>query len=614
MTEVAGEAIDGAPRRRALLIRWGPVLALFVAVAIVSALVLPSMRAHGDVRATAYDLDASTSTPGLQLGRRVTRNVYGLVVAGSARGKASFLVTAPGPGPGRRTLLGISAGSGSSAPTRVTLVDESGVRHPIGAAVGWVDHRLDVTDLVGRHPVRLEFAAVNSGSQPALMVDRVEASTVPSGAIPDASRWEVAAWVALLVLFVIAAAGRTRRDVVLAAGAGVLAFLVWPAVVDAASQPLASDVWDSARHASWFDLDTGLLSGTFGARSSLAVQLFHALTPITGTGAAAAGTASMLVGVGALAALYYLGRRVAGPVGGVTVLTCALLADGFRLSLSTGSSTSTLVLAAAVFLLAVHRTLIDPDRWAMVLLGAAGAFAVLADPTWWPGVVAGIALLALRYTPAGQRRRWLVTGLAVFVLVSLPSRLSVSHQSGGDVTADVTLRTTLARNFEFVGRGHTAPADEASLQADPYGGSRVGLGAYVFGDHSLSVIVGGTLNGAYYGMTAAGARTETKIAGLLAFIVELIGVMALLLLPRLRLLVLIPAMVAAVPWFLVSRGGAPLFPAQAAFWPAMLLGAATAVYTAWGLIRSRLEGSPVAGAFTARVSALRRPHRSPQPS
>jgi hypothetical protein len=192
--------------------------------------------------------------------------------------------------------------------------------------------------------------------------------------------------------------------------------------------------------------------------------------------------------------------------------------------------------------------------------------------------------------------------------------VSVAHQSAGDLTADATLRTTLARNIEFLGRGHSAPPDAAAFAAHPYGGQPVGLGSYVFGDHSLSVVAGGTLSGAYDGLAASAHRPDTKVVGLLAFLVELVGLVFLLLLPRLRLLVLIPAMVALVPWFLDSRGSFPPFVAQAAFWPAMLVGAATVAYAAWNTARNSVSGTRFASVAAARLATVRPSRRSPQPN
>src|SRR3989442_432195 len=80
--------------------------------------------------------------------------------------------------------------------------------------------------------------------------------------------------------------------------------------------------------------------------------------PITGTGAAGARVASMLVGVLAIVAIYALGRRVAGLVGAGAAVTLALICDPFRDSLSSGNSVAVLVLASCIFLLAMHRVLV----------------------------------------------------------------------------------------------------------------------------------------------------------------------------------------------------------------------------------------------------------------
>ena len=114
----------------------------------------------------------------------------------------------------------------------------------------------------------------------------------------------------------------------------------------------------------------------------------------------------------------------------------AVLADPFRLSLSSGDSTSTLVLAACLFLLAVHYALERGDRRAMVAVGIAGAVAVLAQPLCWPGVVAALAVLAFRSESRIPARVALGASLVALGLVLLPSRLSVAHQSGGDAGAD----------------------------------------------------------------------------------------------------------------------------------------------------------------------------------
>jgi hypothetical protein len=565
--------------------------------ALVSALVIPAMKADGTAQITAYDLNAGVPTPGLRTSGAVSRNVFGFVVQSFGQATVRFGVNAVSR-PGSRNVLFISAGGGPDVRTEVTLIDGAGKRHPLGRPSRWIRHRVDVTSLAGTPPLRLEFSAANSGSEDRLFADQVRAATYPASAVPSASRGAVAIWVALGVLLVLAVARRIRRDA--------------PSIHGGALEPQFSDIWDSAVRAKWFDLDQGLVSGTFGEHSALGVQLFHALTPITGTGAVGSRTAALLVGVGALAVIYALARRVAGPIGAVAALACVLLSDPFRAVLERGDSTGTLVLASALFLLATHHVLLRGDRTAMVLLGAAGALAILAEPTWWPGVVAAIVLLALRYA-AVPARLALGSALLALVLLSLPARVSVAHQAAGDVNADVIRRATFARNVEYVGRGHGAPPDRAALAANTFSGPQVGLGDYLVGDHSLSLLVGGTLSGAYDAQSATADRPHAGVAGLIAFIAEIAGIVFLLMLPRLRLLVIVPAMLAVVPWFFVSRNALPSFAGNAAFFPAMVIGAAALVYIAAQVVRHRLGDDLGLSVLSARAPLLRRLRRDPEP-
>lgn len=596
MTELAVDPqTAAASSRREQVRRWAPLVLALAAVVVASLLVVPRMDVDGSPRLATVDLNEGQQIPGAQTRGSVGRNVYGFTVDEFGAGSASFTVPTPSPGSGWRTLLFVTTGGGPTLSNNLTVGGRSGKGRLIGHPSQWNAHRVDITDLVRSDRTRLTFEATNSGAAPLLIADQVRVVTYPPSAVPEAGRWEIALWVALIVLLALTALRRVRRDAPLIAFAALTAFLVWPSVVSQALDPLTSDLWDPAVHAGWFNLDSGLLSGTFEPRSSLAVQLFHALTPITGTGLPGARTASMLVGVLAVVAIYALGRRVAGLVGAVAAAGLALLSDPFRLSLSTGDSTGTLVLASCLFLIAAHYVLTRGDTRAMIALGAAGAIAILAEPLWWPGVVAAIVLLAVRQVPSGARRRALGVALLTLVLVSLPSRVSVAHQADGDANADVVRVSTSARNAEFVGRGHGAPSDAAALAADPGGGPQVGLGDYVLGDHSLSVVVGGTLSGAYDGLAAASEHHETDVFGLLAFIAELVGVVVLLTLARLRLLVLVPAMLAAVPWFYASRDALPDFLAGAAFWPALLVGGATLAHIAlagvkeWGAARRFAE-------------------------
>lgn len=605
MTDVeADRGVAPAPSARDRVRRRVPVALAVVAFVVVSLLVLPRMDSEGSPGVATFDINGGQILPGARIHGAVSRNVYGFVVRGFRTGSASFTVPTPMAGAGQRTLLFVTAGGGPGLSNDLSIVDRSGTRHLLGHPVRWSARSVDISPFVGAKRTRLTFSARNSGATPELFADQVRVVSYTPSAVPTAGRWEVAGWIALAVVLGLVALRRPWRDAVVAVAAGLTVFIVWPSVVSAALEPLQSDLWAPAVHASWLDLDTGLLSGTYPPRSSLAVQLFHALTPITGTGVTGARTASMLVGVLAVIAIYVLGRRLAGVLGGVTTVTCALLSDPFRLSLSTGDSTGTLVLAASLFLIAVHNVLIKPDRQAMIALGVAGAVAILAEPLWWPGVLFAIVLLALRHAPKGARRAALAASLLALLLVSLPSRVSVAHQAAGDANADVARLSTATRNTEFVGRGHGAPADPAALAADPSGGPPVGLSDYVLGDHSASVVIGSTLSGAYEGLSATASRPETKLFGLLAFIIEIVGVVLLLALPRLRLLVLIPAMLAVVPWFFEDRGAVAAFLAGTAFWPALLVGAATVAHVAWGAASQRTGATRLNEAVHARAESL----------
>ena len=585
-SDAAATGAGGSRRER--LRRWAPAVGLLIAFVVVCAAVVPRLEADGSARVTAFDLGRAQPVPELRTRGRVERNADGFIVPGFARASVAFTAAAPAAREGERTVLLVTAGATSGAETRLVLVDGANKRRQLGRFGRWSGHRVDVTEFAGAGPLRLELSATSYITTPLLFADQVRVLTYPPRAVPHAGRWEVAGWVALAVLLGLAALGRVRRHAALPAAAGLTAFLAWPDVKSSALEPLRFVTWESAVDADWIDLHTGLVSGTFGPLSSLTVQLFHAATPLTGTGAAGARTAGMLVGVAAVVAVYALGWRVAGALGAAVAVACALLTDAFRLSLTTGDATGTLVLAACLFLVAVHRALGRADVAAMAWLGAAGALAILAEPTWWPGVVASIVLIGLRCPPAMTVRRGLAVALLVLVVLSLPSRVSVAHQMDGDLNGDVVERATRARNAEFVGRGHGAPPDREALAAAPGGGERVGLVEYVIGDHSLSVAMGGTLSGAYDSLDATAERPESKLPGLVAFAVAVAGAVFLVLVPRLRLLVLVPALLALLPWFFASRDAFPAFAAGAAFWPALLAGAAALAYAVAGTVRAQL--------------------------
>jgi hypothetical protein len=607
------QATPDRPTKREWLRAHAPLVLLGVAVLLAYALVVPRMGSEGVVRGGTLELDRGQPVPELKRSASTARNIYGFVVAPFDKAKVSFALPKTFPVEGDKTTLTITAGGGPGVSTRVTLIDASGARHLLGRPERWLGHTVDASSLVGSDGSRLEITATNSQNEPRLVADRLVVLSYPPAAIPKASRWEVTALIVLALLFVLVLLNRARRDAPLIAAAGILTFIVWPKIVAAAFVPLSDPgLWDAATGAKWLDIDQGLLSGTFGGLSHLAVQLLHAMSFVTGTGATGARVASMVVGLAALAAIYYLGLRVAGRVGAVAASVCALFADSFRASLVDGTSTTTLVLAACLFLVAAHRVLQRGDRGSLVVLGAAGAIAILAEPLWWPGVVATIVLLAVRHAPhAGGRRAALIAGLVALVVISLPARISVAHQQN-DLNGDVVERLTGARNAEFVGRGHGAPPTAAALEANPRGGPQVGMLDYLFGDHGLDGTVEGTVGGAFDSVSAIGERPQTEVFGLLAFLLEIAGVLVLILVPRLRMLVLAAALLSLVPWFLADHGLSGAFASGAAIFPALLLGGATIAHMAYKAARERYAGTELPGAGSL-LPAVRRRARLSKP-
>jgi hypothetical protein len=89
-------------------------------------------------------------------------------------------------------------------------------------------------------------------------------------------------------------------------------------------------------------------------------------------------------------------------------------------------------------------------------------------------------------------------------------------------------------------------------------------------------------------------------------------VVFLLALPRLRLLVLVPALLALVPWFFAGRGVGQPFLMQTGFWPALLVGAAVVAYAVCEAARRRLPMPALAQRLSSRDSVLAR-HGERQP-
>jgi hypothetical protein len=593
----AARASREAPTGR---VRWAPALALAVAFVVLSVLVVPRIHADGTPAISTYSLDAGSPAPATRTAGTTRSGPDGYVVERYGSGQVSFAVHTPPPSGGRHTYLLVWGGGRDAVASKLTLIDAAGRRHVLGSPATWQGHRVDVTPYVRGGAPRLRFAATNSGAEAQLIADQVRVATYAHAAVPRAGRWEVALWIALGMLLALAVLRRPLRDLVLVPAVGLAAYLAWPAIVAATVRPAGGDLAQQVSQARWLDLDHGIVSGTFGTHSALAVQLYHALTPIAGIGTAGVRTASLLVGVLVLVAAYALGARVAGAIGALAAVTFALLSDPFRQSLSSGDSSAALLLAGCLFLLAVAAFLERRDRRAMVAVGVAGALVILALPICWPGVVLAIVVLAFRRESRIPGRTALTVSLVALGLVLLPSRLSVAHQSAGSADADVVQIASQASNTEF------GPLPDGSPRHD-------GLGSYLRA-HSVPDLVTGTVDGASSALSATAQRPQTKLVGMIAFILGIAGVVALLVVPRLRLLVLLPAVVSLVPWFFVGRGTMASFPGGTMFWPALVVGAATTAHIAARGARERRRRAP-RGPLAVRLRALAwRSARRPQPS
>jgi len=189
-----------------------------------------------------------------------------------------------------------------------------------------------------------------------------------------------------------------------------------------------------------------------------------------------------------------------------------------------------------------------------------------------------MTIIVLAYAPHGQRWRLLAVGLLAFVVLLLPNRVSTAHQNEGNLAGDISRRATFVRNVEFAGRGHGAPASEAERARRPFSGEKAGLAEYLMGDHSVTVVAGGTLSGLYDSLSAAARRHQTKLVGALAFALCVLGFVYLLIVPRLRLLVLLPVLLAVPEFFFTSRDGVPAFEAGAAVWPSFVVAGGVLLY------------------------------------
>ena len=618
----------GDPRRSRVLF-----VVLLVATVAVGLAVVPGMAVTGvsDVIAR-LDLGAQSPPPGARSTPAISEGDSGYVVDGRSSGVVSVPIRVSNPPDDRRVILLVTAPSTPGTDTSVSVAS-GGQRRSLGTVDGWTDEPLDITREVVSGSPRLRFRVASERAEPVLFLDRILTLSVTDDAESSAAPWSVGLFLGLLCACLLALRGRVTRHWPLVALVGIGGLLLWDEVRDQGLTPVppaAESLWQVVTSSPIVDLHSGILSGASDVHSSLALQLFQLLEPFLGSGDAAVRGASAVVGVAALALFYAVGARVAGRAGAITAVLAALATDVFRNASATGESTTTLLAASAVLIVAIHVCLPGTRRLEAGLLGAAGAVAILADPVWMPGVLIAILFFPLLNGPSSEadsgdsvvdrtsralpdRLRVIGTGLLVLVVLLVPNRLSLADQSNGDVLADVHKRATYARNVEFVGQqdDHGAPSEEA-FSEDPYGGDETGLVEYIFYDHSLSVVVGGVLTGTNDLLESIAERPESGLAGLVALVVCALGGLYLLILPRLRLLLIIPFVVAAPSLFFASRGAEAPFDAGAPVWVGLLIAAGVLAYAVVGLVTRYAPGPPTGlrRGSPRRSSVLRRRRRS----
>lgn len=607
----APSSADGLVARGLVRKRWGPAAVLVVVACVLGALVGPSIHATGELREVgAQELGTENSPFRAEIRGAVSEDENGYRVATRGQATVTLPVTLPAP-EGGSTLLRIWAYGPRGVTTTVVLQAPDGSSRTLGRADNWEGRTFDVTGAAEAGATALlEVTSRNRTADSALFLDRVGPVAAPASLSITASSWSVG----LLVLFVTAAllalASRLRRHWHLSALLAGAAALLWTDIPAKSLEPLGSAVaptWEAARAASWSGFHDGLLWGSWKGLSSLGVQLFHAFTPIVGTAPGSARAASLLAGLCALAAIYALGTRAAGRLGGVVAFGCAIAAAGFREAAVDGGTVVVLVLAGALAGYALHASLAEATPLAIGLLAGGVLFLSLADAVWLPGGVVMLLIVALVCGADGERRRVAGIGLITLVLLLTPHLASTASQNDGSLFANVSARAVAARNIEFLGSGHGS-ATPAQAARDPYAGEPVSLPEYLFGDHSVSQVIGGVLAGGQESLAAFGRRGDAGLLGSLAVLLVVLGMLYVLILPRLRLLVLLPPLVVAPSLFIAERTDGDPLAAGAAFWPAILACAAILAYAAVGLARPHIEPRLTRiASLRHRVWPLRRP-------
>ncbi len=608
-----GHGRAGAGRRRLTrhLARGALVLLALATVLLVG----PGIHASGTFREVApMDLGTGAPNAGVRTRGPVREDIDGYLVEPGGEAVAWVPLSLPDPGSGR-TLLRVWAYGPQGVRTTAVLRAADGSERTLGRASNWVGKVFDVTEEARLGAVVLRVRGESSSRQPVLFLDRI-APIAASGTLePSASSWSVGLLVLLVAAMLLELAGRLRRHWPLALVLAIAGAVLWGVVTRDGIDPVpGAGTWAAATAATWLGFDDGLLSGSWTSLSSLAVQVFHALTPLVGTAPASARTATLLATLAALAAVYALAFRAAGTPAALVATLLGVAALDLSGAVSSGSIVPVLVLAAALFGYAVHACLARATPGAIAALGAAAVVLSLADPAWLPGAVIAVLIVALACAPRGARLRVAGAGMLAVVVFALPHLTSTAGQHDGNPFADLQARATAARNIEFLGKGHGAPSPQ-QYAADPLGGRPVTLGGYLFADHSPTQLLGGTLAGGRDSIAAFGEAGRPAILGVLVLLLLPAGVAYVLLLKRLRLLVASAALVAAPTVFIASRTGADPVAAGAVLLPAMLACAAILVHAAGRLaqpvLAARLPGLPALAGRLRLPARLRRASTEP---
>lgn len=602
----------GWARRR---IAAGVLIALTL---LVSGFVGPGLYASGQVTEEGgFDLGSANDSPARAIIRgEAATSEAGYQVGRNERATVSLPIQLPDPR-SDRTWLRVWAYGPKNVTTVATLRRADGSERRLGRSVEWMGKPFDVTEEARRGPVRLRVSSENRTSEPVLFLDKVVPLTAPISLRASGSAWGVGLLFALAAAALLALMARLRRHWPLPLLIGGTAALVWSEIPAKSLEPLgaqAAPLWSTALGASWFGLHDGLLWGSWEGLSSLAVQLFHAATPLVGTAPVSARSASMVVGLLAVTAIYAFGYRAAGRAGAMVAALLAIAAPPFRDAMIAGAPLPALILAGALFGYALHACLARATPLAITLLAGGAVAASLAEPVWLPGALLVIVIVGFVCGARGERWRVVGTGVLATLVLLAPHLASTASQNDGSLFANMSARAIASRNVEFV-NGERGSPTASELSDDALSGRPVTLPGYVFGDHSISQVVGGVLAGGQQSFASFSERGGAGGLAVIAFLMVVLGALYVLILPQLRLLVLLTPLVAAPALFIAERGDSEPFAAGAVMWPAMLVSGAILAYATGKLaspvleprllplirLRSRLPLPRV----PARVSAIR---------